>query len=58
MKQIQGCVRVKIKESFHAWSEFPSVSLLVIFNFFPKLTIFTVLRLYMACKMWKISART
>ena len=25
---------------------------------FPKLTIFTVLRLYMACKMWKITALT
>ena len=25
---------------------------------FPKLTIFTILRLYMACKMWKITART
>ena len=25
---------------------------------FPKLTIFTILRLYMACKMWKITALT
>ena len=25
---------------------------------FPKLTIFTILRLYMACKMWKITAPT
>mgnify|MGYP006964564274 CR=1 FL=1 len=31
-----------------------SLSLLVIF----KLTIFTILRLYMACKMWKITALT
>ena len=26
--------------------------------FFPKLTIFTILRLYMACKIWKITALT
>ena len=35
MKPIQGCVRVKIKEYVHGWSEFLFVSLLVIFNFFP-----------------------
>ena len=29
MKQIQGSVRVKIKEYVHAWSEFVFVSLLV-----------------------------
>ena len=37
MKQIQGSVRVKIKEYIHAWSEFLFVSLLVIFNFFPQI---------------------
>ena len=37
MKQIQGSVRVKIKEYVHAWSEFLFVSLLVIFNFFPQI---------------------
>ena len=26
--------------------------------YFPKLTIFTILRLYMACKIWKITALT
>ena len=35
MKQIQGSVRVKIKEYVHAWFEFLFVSLLVILNFFP-----------------------
>ena len=34
MKQIQGSVRVKIKEYVHAWSEFRFVSLFVIFTFF------------------------
>ena len=33
LKQIQGSVRVKIKEYVHAWSEFLFVSRLVIFNF-------------------------
>ena len=58
MKQIQGSVRVKIKEYVHAWSEFLFVSLLVIFNFFPQINHFYYLHLYMACKMWKISALT
>ena len=60
MEQIQGSVRVKIKEYVHAWSEFLFHSLLVIFNIFLqiKLAIFTILRLYMACKMWKITALT
>ena len=58
MKQIQGSVRVKINEYVHAWSEFLFVSLLVIFNFFPQINNFTILRLYMACKMWKITAVT
>ena len=58
MKQIQGSVTVKINEYVHSWSEFLCVSVLLIFNFFPKLTIFTILRLYMACKMWKITALT
>ena len=40
MKQIQGSVRVKIKEYVHAWSEFPFVSLLLIFNFFPQINHF------------------
>ena len=40
MKQIQGSARVKIKEYVHAWSEFVSVSLLYIFNFFPQINRF------------------
>ena len=40
MKQIQGSVRVKIKEYVHAWSEFLFVSLLVNFNFFPQINHF------------------
>ena len=40
MKQIQGSVRVKIKEYVHAWSEFLFVSPLVIFNFFPQINHF------------------
>ena len=43
MKQIHGSVRVKIKEYVHAWSDFLFVSLLVIFNFFPKINYFTSL---------------
>ena len=39
MKQIQGSVRVKIKE-VHAWSEFLFVSLIVIFSFFPQINHF------------------
>ena len=49
MKQIQGSVRVKIEETFmHG----PNFFLFHFFSFstsFPKLTIFTILRLYMAC---------
>ena len=40
MEQIQGRVRVKIKEYVHAWSEFFFVSLLFIFNFFPRINQF------------------
>ena len=40
MKQIQGSAWVKIKEYFHAWSNFLFVSLLVIFNFFPQINHF------------------
>ena len=40
MKQIQGSVRVKIKECVHAWSEFLFVSLLVILNFLPQINHF------------------
>ena len=39
----------------------PSFFLFHLFSFsisFPKLTIFTILRIYMACKMWKITALT
>ena len=58
MKQIQGSVRVKINEYVDAWSEFLFVSLLIFISF-PKLIIFTILRLfYMACKLWKITALT
>ena len=56
MKQIQGSVRVKINEYVHSWAEFLCVSLRF-FSFsiyFPKLIIFTILSLYMACKMWKL----
>jgi len=55
MKPIQGSVRVKIKEYGHARSEFLFVSLLVIFNVFnfPKLTIFTILRLYWLARCGK-----
>ena len=37
---------------------FFSFHFLSFFISFPKLTIFTILRLYMACKMWKITAHT
>ena len=40
MKQIQGSVRVEIKEYVHAWSEFLFVSILVICNFFPQINHF------------------
>ena len=40
MKQIQGSVRVKIKEYVHALSEFLFVSLLI-FNFFPQINHFS-----------------
>ena len=33
MKQIQGSVKVKINEYVHAWSDFLSFSLPLIFNF-------------------------
>ena len=36
----QDSVRVKINEYVYAWSEFLFVSLLVILNFFPKITHF------------------
>ena len=36
MKQIQGSVRVKIKEYVHAGSEFLFVQILLFFNFFPQ----------------------
>ena len=59
MKQIQGSVRVKINEYVRSWSEFLCVSFVLTFNFFPKINhFFTILRLYMACKMWKITALT
>ena len=58
MKQIQGSVRVKINEYVHAWSEFLFVSLLLIFNSFPQIKHFTILRIYIACKIWKITALT
>jgi len=60
MKQIQGSVRVKIKEynTFMHGPSFFSFHFLSLSISFPKLTIFTILRFYMACKMWKITART
>ena len=45
MKKIQGRVRVKINECVHAWSEFLFVSQFLFSISFPKLTIFTILRL-------------
>ena len=59
MKQIQDSVRVKIKEyvELHGpsffWFHFLSFSIS-----FSRLTIFTILRFYMVCKMWKITALT
>ena len=58
MKQIQGSVRIKMKEYVHALPEFLFVSLLAIFNFFLQMNHFSILRLYMACKMRKITALT
>ena len=58
MKQIQGSVRVKIKENVHAWSEFLFVSLLLIFNFFPQINHFCYFTSLHGCKMWKITALT
>ena len=50
---------VKIKEYVQAWSEFQFSFHFLSFSIsLPKLTIFTILRLYMACKMWKIIACT
>ena len=40
MKQIQGSVKVKIKEYVHAPSELLFVLLLAIFNFFPRMNYF------------------
>ena len=58
MKQIQGSVRVKIEAYVHAWSEFLFVSPLLIFNLFPQINHIDCFSLYMACKMWKITALT
>ena len=65
MKQIQDSVRVKITEYVHAWfllrdshASFFSFHFLSLSISFPKLTIFTILRVYMACKMRKITALT
>ena len=53
---IQGSVRVKIRNTFMHGPSFFSFHFLSFSISFPKLTIFTILRLYMACKMWKITA--
>ena len=63
MKQTQGSVRVKV-EYVHAW--ICSCMVRVSFRFTsshfqflsPNWPFFTILRLYMACKMWKITALT
>ena len=59
MKQIQDSVRVKIKEyvELHGPSFF-SFHFLSFSISFSRLTIFTILRFYMTCKMWKITALT
>ena len=44
----------KLMNTYMHGPSFFFVSLLIIFNFFPQ--IFTILRLSMACKMWKITA--
>ena len=58
MKQIQGSVRVKIKERSCMVRVFFSFHFLSFSISLPKLNTFTILRLYMACKMWKITALT
>ena len=58
MKQIQGSVIVKIKEYVVHGPSFFSFHLLSFSISFPKLTIITILRHYMACKIWKISELT
>ena len=57
VKHIQGRVRVKMNENVQGTSFF-SFHFLSFSISFPKLTIFTILRLYMAYKMWKIPALT
>ena len=58
MKQIQGSVRVKLMNTFMHGPSFSSFHFLSFSISFPKLTIFTILRLYMASKMRKITALT
>ena len=48
----------KLRNTFMHGPSFFSFHLLSFSISFPKLTIFTILRLYMPCKMWKITALT
>ena len=57
MKQIQGSVRVKMKEYVRVWSEFLFVSL-VIFNFFPQMNHFYYFTSLHGLQDWKITALT
>ena len=59
-----GCHRSKVAQGSKLRNKFMHSTSLFSFHFlsfsisFPKLTIFTILRLYVACKMWKITALT
>ena len=54
-KVVQGS---KLRNTFMHGPSLFSFHFLSFSMSFPKLTIFTLLRLYMACKMWKITALT
>ena len=58
MKQIQGSVIEKIEKYVMVRVSFNSFHFLSFSISFPKLTILTILRLYVARKMWKITALT
>ena len=58
MKQVQVVQGSKLRNTFMHGPSLFSFHFLSFSMSFPKLTIFTLLRLYMACKMWKITALT
>ena len=58
MKQIQGSVRVKLINTLMHSPSFFSFHFFSFSISFPKWSIFTILRLYMAWKMWKITTLT